>query len=185
MEILRTELADVVVFKPKFIRDSRGYFVETFRQNAFEQAIGPVRFVQENQSLSQHAGTIRGLHFQTPPMEQGKLVRCLSGSILDVAVDIRRGSPSYGRHVAVTLSAENGQQLWVPAGFAHGFCTLEPQSVVAYKVTSYYSAEHDRGLLWNDPELGIAWPVDIESAVVSEKDRLQPRLSELPDYFAV
>jgi dTDP-4-dehydrorhamnose 3,5-epimerase len=163
--------------------DGRGYFVETFRLDQFEEAVGPVTFVQDNQSMSAEVGTVRGLHFQLNPRVQGKLVRCLAGAILDVAVDIRRGSPTYGQHVKEELSADNGQQLWVPPGFAHGFCTLEPNSVIAYKVTDYYSPEHDRGLHWNDPALGIDWPVGEDKAVLSAKDRVQPLLSELDANF--
>ena len=133
--------------------------------------------------MSVDVGTVRGLHFQLKPRAQGKLVRCLVGSILDVAVDIRKGSPTYGQHVKVELSADNGQQLWVPPGFAHGFCTLEPNSVIAYKVTDYYSPEHDRGLRWNDPALAIDWPVTEDKAILSTKDRVQPLLSELDADF--
>ena len=140
-------------------------------------------FVQENHSLSVDRGVVRGLHFQSPPAGQAKLVRVGAGSILDVAVDIRRGSPSYGRHVAVVLSAAEGNQLFVPEGFAHGFCTLEPNTEVIYKVNRYYSREHDLGLAWNDPELGIAWPVSEGDALLSDKDRRQPALAELPAYF--
>lgn len=163
--------------------DARGYFAETFRQDLFEKAVGPSFFVQDNQSMSAEVGTVRGLHFQLNPKAQGKLVRCLFGAVLDVAVDIRRGSPTYGRHVKVELSADNGQQLWVPPGFAHGFCTLEPNTVIAYKVTDYYSPEHDCGLRWNDPALGIEWPVTEDKTVLSTKDRAQPLLAELDANF--
>jgi dTDP-4-dehydrorhamnose 3,5-epimerase len=168
---------------PKRHGDSRGYFVETFRADLFEAAVGPVAFVQDNQSMSAEVGTIRGLHFQLNPKAQGKLVRCLVGSILDVAVDIRRGSPTYGKHVKVELSADNGLQLWIPPGFAHGFCTLEPDAVIAYKVTEYYSLAHDRGLRWNDPAIGIDWPVPADKAVLSAKDKVQPRLAEFDANF--
>ncbi len=133
--------------------------------------------------MSVDVGTVRGLHFQLDPRAQGKLVRCIVGAIFDVAVDIRRGSPSYGQHVAAELSAENGCQLWIPPGFAHGFATLRPDTVIAYKVTDFYSAEHDRGLLWNDPALGIRWPVEPDWAVLSAKDRQQPELAALDAVF--
>lgn len=133
--------------------------------------------------MSAEVGTIRGLHFQLHPKAQGKLVRCLVGAILDVAVDLRRSSPTYGQHIKVELSADNGEQLWVPPGFAHGFCTLEPNSIIAYKVTDYYSPEHDRGLRWNDPALGIDWPIAQDKAVLSAKDQVQPLLSELDAAF--
>ena len=157
--------------------------METFRQDVFDTEIGCFTFVQENQSMSAQAGTVRGLHFQLDPKAQGKLVRCVAGSLLDVAVDIRDGSPTYGKHVAAELTAENGRQLWVPPGFAHGFCTLLPNTAISYKVTNYYSAEHDRGILWNDPAIGIEWP-DFESgAFLSEKDLKQPLLAGIPKAF--
>jgi len=133
--------------------------------------------------LSVDRGVVRGLHFQSPPEGQGKLVRVAAGSILDVAVDIRQGSPTYGRHVAIVLTATEGNQLFVPEGFAHGFCTLEPNTEVVYKVSRYYSPAHDLGMLWNDPSLGIAWPVSESAALLSDKDRRAPRLVELPPYF--
>ncbi len=173
----------IVLVSPKKFGDARGYFMETFRQSLFEEKVGSFSFVQDNQSLSADAGTIRGLHFQLEPRAQGKLVRCISGAILDVAVDIRVGSPTYGRHVSAELTAENGRQLWVPPGFAHGFCTLLPNTEVSYKVTDYYSPEHDRGLLWNDPALGIEWPVDAGKAVLSAKDLVQPALADLAESF--
>lgn len=179
MKFIRQKLNGCVLVIQNVFSDARGYFVETFRQDRFEEAVGPVTFVQDNQSMSAEVGTVRGLHFQLNPRAQGKLVRCLVGAILDVAVDIRRGSPIYGQHVKVELSADNGQQLWVPPGFAHGFCTLEPNTVIAYKVTDYYSPEHDRGLRWNDPALAIDWPVVEDKAILSAKDRVQPLLSEL------
>jgi dTDP-4-dehydrorhamnose 3,5-epimerase len=183
MKFVRQKLNGCILVAQNILSDERGYFVETFRQDRFEEAAGPVTFVQDNQSMSVDVGTVRGLHFQLAPRAQGKLVRCLVGSILDVAVDIRKGSPTHGQHVKVELSADNGQQLWVPPGFAHGFCTLAPKSIIAYKVTDYYSPEHDRGLSWNDPALGIDWPVAKDKAVLSAKDRVQPLLSELDANF--
>lgn len=183
MKFETTEIGDVVLITPKKIGDGRGYFMETYKRSILEEKIGPLDFVQDNQSLSVEAGTVRGLHFQTDPMAQGKLVRCVAGALLDVAVDLRLGSPTYGHHVAVELSAENGRQLWVPPGFAHGFCTTMPNTEISYKVTNYYSAEHDRGLLWNDPAIGIKWPVDLAAVVLSEKDRNQPSLAEVNTTF--
>ena len=183
MQFAPLSVSGLLEIVPRRHGDARGYFVETFRQDLFEAAVGPVAFVQDNQSMSAEAGTVRGLHFQLNPRAQGKLVRCFAGAILDVAVDIRRGSPTYGQHVKVELSADNGQQLWVPPGFAHGFCTLEPDTVIAYKVTDYYSPEHARGLRWNDPALGSDWPVAEDKAILSAKDRVQPLLSELDADF--
>lgn len=183
MQIVATALAEVKEIKPVRRFDPRGFFSEIFREDVLrEHSIG-VPFVQENLSLSADRGVVRGLHFQTPPAGQAKLVRVAAGSILDVAVDIRQGSPNYGRHVAVVLTAKEGNQLFVPEGFAHGFCTLEPNTEVVYKVSSYYSPEHDRGLLWNDPALRVAWPVPEGEALLSDKDRQQPRLAELPAHF--
>jgi dTDP-4-dehydrorhamnose 3,5-epimerase len=178
-----TIIEDVLLLASKKIGDPRGYFMETFRKSLFESEVGSFTFVQDNRSYSSEAGTVRGLHFQIHPHSQGKLVSCSSGALLDVAVDIRIGSPTYGKFVAVELSAENALQLWLPPGFAHGFCTLTADTVITYKVTDYYSAEHERGLLWNDPELGIEWPVAADKAILSEKDRGQPKLSELQSNF--
>ncbi|OLP60201.1 dTDP-4-dehydrorhamnose 3,5-epimerase [Xaviernesmea oryzae] len=179
----RLDIPDVCLIKPKTISDTRGMFRETFRQPAFDEVVGPVRFVQDNQSLSMKTGTVRGLHFQQVPMAQGKLVQCVWGAIFDVAVDIRPLSPSFGQHVARILTAENGWQLWIPAGFAHGFCTLAKQTVVTYKLTEHYSASHDRGILWNDPDLGIDWPIDPQAAIISDKDAIQPTLRLAIDTF--
>lgn len=183
MQFEPTSIPEVVVITPKKFGDTRGYFMETFRQSLFEENIGRFAFVQDNQSISAEVGTVRGLHFQLEPKAQGKLVRCIAGALLDVAVDIRTGSPTYGKHVAVELTAENGRQLWVPPGFAHGFCTLVPNTEISYKVTDYYSAEHDRGLLWQDPALGIDWPVKAEQVALSDKDKRQPTLADLGDAF--
>ncbi|MDH4414445.1 MAG: dTDP-4-dehydrorhamnose 3,5-epimerase [Rhizobium sp.] len=179
----RLELDGVLTVSPQRFGDDRGYFAETFRRDLFSQNAGDFTFVQDNQSLSADKGTIRGLHFQLAPKAQGKLVRCVSGAVFDVAVDLRSGSPTFGRHVSVELSAENGMQLWVPPGFAHGFCTLTENTIVAYKVTDYYSAAHDRGVLWDDPELAIQWPVDGASVRTSDKDSRQPRLAQLGEVF--
>ena len=183
MQVIATEIAEVKEIRPVRHRDPRGFFSEIFREELLRQNGIDVPFVQENHSLSVDSGVVRGLHFQTPPMGQAKLVRVGAGSVLDVAVDIRAGSPNYGRHVAVLLTAAEGNQLFVPEGFAHGFCTLEPDTEVFYKVSRYYSPEHDKGLLWNDPVLGIAWPVAEAEALLSNKDRRQPALAELPQHF--
>jgi dTDP-4-dehydrorhamnose 3,5-epimerase len=145
--------------------------------------IGPLDWVQDNHSRSNPKGVVRGLHFQTPPFAQDKLVRCVRGSILDVAVDIRHGSPSFGRHVSARLTAGGGEQIFVPKGFAHGFVTLEEGCEVIYKVSNYYSAAHDRGVRWNDPALGIDWGVSAGDAVLSAKDEVQPLLADTPAYF--
>ncbi|WP_230530743.1 dTDP-4-dehydrorhamnose 3,5-epimerase [Microvirga roseola] len=178
-----TAIPEVKIVTPKRFGDHRGFFSETYHRQRFAEAGIDTDFVQDNQSLSAAVGTVRGLHFQSEPFAQDKLIRVVRGSILDVAVDIRRSSPTYGRHVAVELSAENGRQLLVPVGFAHGFCTLEPDTEIQYKVSAYYSAAHDHGLAWDDPTVGIAWPVDPARAVLSDKDRRQPTLAELPVYF--
>ncbi|KQT88677.1 dTDP-4-dehydrorhamnose 3,5-epimerase [Methylobacterium sp. Leaf466] len=183
MRVIETDIPAVKRVVPVRHGDARGWFSETFRADVLADAGIANVFVQDNQSFSAPQGTIRGLHFQIAPAAQAKLIRVLSGSILDVAVDLRRASPTFGRHVAVRLDAENGEQLFVPAGFAHGFCTLEPGTMVAYKVDAYYSLAHDRALAWNDPEVGIAWPVAEAEAQLSDKDRVAPRLSDLPDLF--
>ena len=183
MEILATHFGAVKVLGPTRHGDARGFFAETYNRKAFAAAGIDGEFVQDNHSLSRGRGVVRGLHFQLPPFAQAKLVRVVRGSVLDAVVDIRRGSASFGRHAAVTLSAEAGNQIFVPAGFAHGFCTLEPDTEVLYKVDAYYSPQHERGLRWNDPALGIAWPVTEAAAEVSGKDRRQPLLHELEDMF--
>lgn len=175
----QTSIPEVVVITPNRGEDERGYFSETFRSDRFEANIGSFAFPQENLSFSRTAGTVRGLHYQLAPYAQGKLVSCLAGALWDVAVDLRHGSPTFGRFVAAELSRDNGRQLWVPPGFAHGFCTLKPETIVCYKVTAYYSQKDERGLLWNDPALGIAWPVSSAEAVVSDKDKKQPKLNDL------
>ena len=177
------EIPGLIAVTPRRHGDERGYFAETFRLDAFRAAAGDITFVQDNESLSARVGTVRGLHFQTGDFAQGKLVRCTAGALLDVAVDLRAGSPSFGRWAAIELTPENGRQLWIPAGFAHGFCTLKPDTVINYKVTAYYSAEHDKGLAWNDPAIGIEWPSVADPETLSAKDRAQPRLADLPEYF--
>ncbi len=168
----------VKLIRPKRLSDPRGYFVELWNRSAFAAAGIDVDFVQDNASFSKSAGTLRGLHFQRQPRAQAKLVRVTRGRAFDVAVDIRRASPTFGRHVTAILSAEGGEELFVPVGFAHGFCTLEPNTEVAYKVSDFYSREHDSGILWNDPALRIDWPLDGRPPVLSERDVGHPRLAE-------
>jgi dTDP-4-dehydrorhamnose 3,5-epimerase len=183
VDVIETRIPAVKRIVPKRFGDARGWFSETFRMDVLERADIAVPFVQDNQSFSAPQGTIRGLHFQIPPQPQTKLVRVLAGAILDVAVDIRPDSPTYGQHVAVRLDAEGGEQLFIPHGFAHGFCTLTPDVMVAYKVDSYYSPAHDRAVLWNDPDLGIDWPVGEGQAILSDKDLRAPRLRDAGPLF--
>jgi dTDP-4-dehydrorhamnose 3,5-epimerase len=183
MDVVSLDIPDVKIIRPKKFGDHRGFFSETYTKKTFEAAGLQYDFVQDNHSLSAEVGTVRGLHFQLPPFAQDKLVRVVRGAILDVAVDIRKGSPTFGRHVSAVISAAEWNQILVPIGFAHGFCTLEPDTEVIYKVTNYYSAEHDRGLLWNDPELGINWPVAADKARLSDKDHKHPTFAQLGDWF--
>ncbi|MBF9234878.1 dTDP-4-dehydrorhamnose 3,5-epimerase [Microvirga alba] len=184
VEVEPSALPDVKIVRTKAFGDQRGFFTETYNRQAFRAVGIEDEFVQDNFSLSAEAGTVRGLHFQLAPFAQTKLVRVGRGRILDVAVDLRRSSPTYGWHVAVELSAENRLQLLVPVGFAHGFCTLEPNTEVHYKVSAHYSAAHDRGLAWNDPALGIPWPVDAGRAILSDKDTKNPLLADLQISFS-
>lgn len=183
MEIQSYPVEGVKLLTPRHIGDERGYFAETFRVDIFTRECGDWTFVQDNESRSAKAGTIRGLHFQSEPHSQGKLVRCTAGALFDVAVDIRAGSPTYGQWIGETLTPENGQQLWVPPGFAHGFCSLAANTVICYKVTGYYSAECDKGLAWDDPAVAITWPEAADPETLSAKDRKQPLLKDLPEYF--
>lgn len=183
MEITPLPVPDLKLLVPRYIADERGYFLETFRADLFAQHIGDHAFVQDNESLSVKSGTVRGLHFQSEPHSQGKLVRCTAGALFDVAVDIRRGASTFGQWVGETLTPANGKQLWVPPGFAHGFCSLEPNTVISYKVTGYYSAACDKGLAWDDPAIGIVWPDIADPETLSAKDRRQPLLRDLPAYF--
>lgn len=181
--IERLAIPEVWVFTPKRFEDDRGWFSETFNASSLAEALGGVVFVQDNQSLSRHKGTLRGLHFQRPPRAQDKLVRVLRGSILDVAVDIRRGSPTYGKWVGATLSAENGKQIFVPKGFAHAFLTLKPDTEVLYKVSDYYSREDEGGIVWDDPDIGVDWGMDGADLTLVERDKSFPRLADLPAIF--
>ena len=183
MRIVDCAIAGVKLVMPVRHADGRGYFAEIFREDALSAAGIEVRFVQENHSYSAARGVLRGLHFQVPPAAQAKLIRVSAGAILDIAVDLRARSPSFGRHVAVVLSAAAGDQLFVPEGFAHGYCTLEPETEVVYKVSRYYSPAHDRGLLWNDPALAIDWQLPESGPLLSERDRHHPVLADLPRFF--
>jgi dTDP-4-dehydrorhamnose 3,5-epimerase len=183
MQVEETAIPAVKIVTPKKHGDVRGFFSEVYNRADWDKAGLELTFVQDNHSFSAAVGTLRGLHFQTPPFAQGKLVRCTRGRILDVAVDIRRSSPTFGQHVAVELSAENWRQLLVPIGFAHAFITLEPDVEVLYKTTAAYSAANDRGVAWDDPAIGIAWPALSGGPVLSDKDRRLPRLKDAPELF--
>ena len=183
MEILETAIPDVKVLIPRKFGDHRGFFSETYNHKQALEAGIDLDFIQDNHSLSVETGVLRGLHFQTPPYAQDKLVRVIRGRILDVAVDIRKSSPTYGQHVKVELSADNWKQILVPKGFAHGFVTLEPNTEVIYKVTNYYAPAHDKGVIWNDPDLGIDWSISADEVVLSDKDKKQPRFAELEAWF--
>lgn len=181
MVFVKQSIPDVLLIKPKVHGDHRGYFVETFRQDKFEEAVGfKVNFCQDNESKST-IGVLRGLHFQLPPFAQSKLVRVIEGEVLDVAVDIREGSPTFGQHVAVRLTGENKHQLFIPRGFAHGFVVLSDSAIFSYKVDNYYSPECDRGLAFNDPALRIDWGLPLDQLKLSEKDLTQPLLEMLND----
>jgi dTDP-4-dehydrorhamnose 3,5-epimerase len=182
-DITPTSLSGVVIIEPKRFGDERGFFRESWIRKTFEALGVDVDFVQDNHSLSKQVGTVRGLHFQTPPHAQAKLVRCGKGRLLDVAVDIRKGSPTYGQWVAEELSFDNGRQLFIPAGFGHGFVTLEPDTEIIYKCSDYYAPDCDRSLQFDDPEIGIDWGVTRDAAVLSEKDRIAPSLADLDNPF--
>jgi dTDP-4-dehydrorhamnose 3,5-epimerase len=183
MQLIETEIPAVKVLVPKKFGDHRGFFSEVYSDKLLASLGIEARFIQDNHSLSAEKGVVRGLHYQLPPMAQDKLIRVVRGAIVDVAVDIRRGSPTFGKHVACVLSAENWKQMFVPAGFAHGFATLEPNTEVLYKVTNYYSPAHERGVRWNDPKLGIDWKTAEDAAVLSERDRKHPMLADMTDLF--
>ena len=183
MQVEHLNIPDVRLLSPRKHDDRRGFFSETYNRKALAVFGIDIDFVQDNHSYSADKGTVRGLHFQTPPFAQDKLVRVARGAVFDIAVDLRRSSPTYGRHVSAVLTAEAWNQILVPIGFAHGFMTLEPDTEVIYKVSNYYALDHDKGLLWNDPALGINWPISDDEAVFSEKDGKLPRLAELVTPF--
>jgi dTDP-4-dehydrorhamnose 3,5-epimerase len=180
-----TALPDVMLVTPRRFLDGRGFFSETWNQSRFAEAGIRGPFVQDNHAMSADRGVIRGLHLQIAPNAQGKLVRVVRGSIWDVAVDIRPGSATYGRHASAVLSAENWRQLWIPDGFLHGYCTLEAATEVIYKVTAPWDRQAERGVIWNDPTLAVPWPIDAADAILSDKDRLLPRLAECAEWHAV
>lgn len=183
MQIEPLAIPDVKILTPCRFTDARGYFSETFNEAAWRSAGFQANFVQDNHVYSMMKGVVRGLHFQLPPASQGKLIRVTRGSILDVAVDIRRASPTFGKHVSAVISAADGRQIWVPAGFAHGYVTLEDDTEVIYKVTELYAPRLERGVRWNDPALGIDWRVSESDALLSEKDKALPLLADAPDLF--
>ncbi|MBM6592860.1 dTDP-4-dehydrorhamnose 3,5-epimerase [Microvirga pudoricolor] len=183
LTVRQTAISDVLVLVPRRFGDARGWFVETYSTRAYESLLGDVTFVQDNQAFSAQAGTLRGLHFQAPPEPQAKLVRVLRGSIFDVAVDLRRGSPTYGQWVGETLTGEGGEQIFVPRGFAHGYCTLEPDTEVAYKVDGFYAPSCDGGIQWDDPAIGIDWPITAAEAVLSDKDKGLPAFESFVSPF--
>ena len=173
MEVIKTAIEGVVIIEPRIFKDARGYFFESFSQREFEEKVGPIKFVQDNESMSSY-GVMRGLHFQRPPYTQSKLVRCVKGAVLDVAVDLRKGSPTYGQHVAVELTEENHRQLFIPHGFAHGFAVLSDEVLFQYKCDNYYAPQSEGGILWNDPQLNIDWRIPADKIILSEKDTKHP-----------
>ncbi len=183
MDIIKTAIQDVVIIQPKRHGDARGFFSETFKQEALVEAGIKLDWIQDNHSFSSQRGVVRGLHFQAEPFAQAKLLRVTRGSIWDVALDIRVGSPTYGQHVAVELSADNWSQLLIPVGFAHGFCTLTEETEVIYKVTARYAPETEGGLMWNDVGLGIDWPINDQEALLSERDKLWPAFADFTSPF--
>ncbi len=184
MEVIKTEIEGVVILEPRLFCDERGYFFESFSQREFAEKVLDTEFVQDNESKSSY-GVMRGLHFQRPPFTQGKLVRCVRGAVLDVAVDIRRGSPTYGRHVAVELTEDNHRQLFIPRGFAHGFSVLTAEAVFQYKCDNYYAPQSDGGISILDESLGIDWHIPVEKALLSEKDTKHPLLADFDSPFDI
>ena len=178
MNIIETEIQGVYIIEPKVFGDSRGYFFESYSRREFEAKVGPVEFVQDNESKSCY-GVVRGLHFQKPPHAQAKLVRVVKGKVLDVAVDLRKDSPTYGRHVSIELSEDNHRQVFIPKGFAHGFSVLSEEAVFQYKCDDYYAPETECAIAWNDPELNIDWRIPADQVILSEKDRRHPELKDL------
>lgn len=182
MKIIKTEIEGVVILEPRIFADDRGYFFEVFTERDFAEQVGPIHFVQQNEAKSSY-GVVRGLHFQLPPHAQAKLVRVTRGRVLDVVVDIRRSSPTFGQHVTVELSDENHRQLFIPHGFAHGYSVLSDEAVLEYKCDNYYAPQSEGGILWNDAALGIDWQVATDKAILSDKDRLYPTLAECKTLF--
>ncbi len=184
MDVIKTALEGVVIIEPRIFKDDRGYFFESFSQREFDEKVRPVKFVQDNESMSSY-GVMRGLHFQRPPYTQSKLVRCVKGKVLDVAVDIRKGSPTYGQHVAVELSEDNHRQFFVPRGFAHGFAVLSETAIFQYKCDNFYAPEADGGISIQDESLGIDWQIPAEKAILSAKDLNHLQLKDFDSPFDV
>lgn len=184
MEVIKTALDGVVIIEPRVFKDARGYFFESFSQREFDEKVRPVRFVQDNESMSTY-GVMRGLHFQRPPFTQSKLVRCVKGRVLDVAVDIRKGSPTFGQHVAVELSEDNHRQVFISQGFAHGFSVLSDEAMIQYKCDNFYAPEADGGISIKDDSLGIDWLIPMDQAILSDKDLKHPRLKDFDSPFSV
>ena len=184
MEVIKSPIDGVVIIEPKVFKDARGYFFESFSQREFEEKVRKINFVQDNESMSSY-GVMRGLHFQTPPFTQSKLVRCVKGAVLDVAVDIRKGSPTYGQHVAVELTEENHRQFFVPRGFAHGFAVLSETAVFQYKCDNFYAPQADGGISIKDDSLGIDWLIPVEKALLSEKDTKHALLKDFESPFSI
>lgn len=182
MEVIKTAIEGVVIIEPQVFKDARGYFFESFSQREFDEKVRPIKFVQDNESMSSY-GVMRGLHFQAPPFAQSKLVRCVKGRVLDVAVDIRKGSPTYGQHVAVELTEENHRQLFIPRGFAHGFVVLSETALFQYKCDNFYAPQADGGVSITDTTLGIDWHIPIENAILSEKDLKNPSFNNFNSPF--
>ena len=182
MEIIKTEIEGVVIIEPRIFKDDRGYFFESFSEKNFQEQVCQTTFVQDNESKSSY-GVLRGLHFQKPPYAQSKLVRVVQGAVLDVAVDIRKGSPTYGKHVAIELSAENKRQFFVPRGFAHGFVVLSDEAIFQYKCDNYYSPKHEGALAWDDADVAIDWKIPADKIILSEKDKLHCKLSVFESCF--
>lgn len=177
MNVIKTDIEGVVIIEPRLFRDDRGYFFESFSQREFDEKVRPIRFVQDNESKSSY-GVLRGLHFQKPPFAQSKLVRVIKGAVLDVAVDIREGSPTFGRYVAVELTEENHLQFFIPRGFAHGFSVLTDEVIFQYKCDNFYAPQSEGALAWDDPDLEIDWKIPADKVLLSEKDKHHPRLKE-------
>lgn len=180
MKVLQTAIPDVVIIEPDVFGDSRGYFFESYSQKKFDELVCPIGFVQDNESKSRY-GVLRGLHYQLPPFAQSKLVRCVLGTVLDVAVDIRKNSPTFGKYVAVELSADNKQQLFIPKGFAHGYAVLSEEAIFQYKCDEFYHPEAEGGIAWNDPTIRIDWKLPIDDIILSDKDRMHNTLNEIID----
>ncbi|MBQ9677001.1 MAG: dTDP-4-dehydrorhamnose 3,5-epimerase [Prevotella sp.] len=184
MNVIKTAIEGVVIIEPRIFNDPRGYFFESFSQREFDEKVGPIRFVQDNESMSRY-GVMRGLHFQRPPLAQSKLMRCVRGAVLDVAVDIRKGSPTYGQHVAVELSEENHRQFFIPKGMAHGFAVLSDIAIFQYKCDEFYHPEAEGGISILDKSLGIDWHIPVDQAILSEKDTKHPLLNDFDSPFTL